>query len=168
MASYLIKSNNSTSYTLTENEIELGTLLYEKWFSFKAVITLADYTTYPVEPKGFWGTTIEVKKNELVLLNFKMNWNGSIIFNTKFDNTERDFVFKQKDFFKSSYVLLSKEEEELLVIQPQFKWNRLNYDYQVNSTDQFETYSFKNIVLLTIVHCANYYMSMMTATMAAI
>jgi hypothetical protein len=166
MASYTIKSNSTTKFTLTADDKELGALQYEKWFSFKAVITLANYSSYSVEPKGFWGTTIELKQSEKVLLKFKMDWKGNIILQTYFDNTERDFLFKQKDFFKGSYVLLDKEERKLLLMQPDFKWNRLNYDYQVSSTEEFEAFPFKDIMLLAVVHCANYYMSMMTTVIA--
>ena len=165
MKEYKVKSADTKHFSLTINDQEIGRLIYEKWFSFKAEMFLGGSNIYQIEPKGFWGTTIELKQNEKNLLNFKMNWNGNIIINTRFDETERDFILKHKGILKDSYVLLNKEEEQLLVIQPDFKWSKFNYDYTISTTDNFDNLSFNGILLLTTIHCVNYYMAMMSTGM---
>lgn len=165
MKEYKVKSEDTKHFSLTINDQEIGRLKYEKWFSFKAEMILEGIGTYQIEPKGFWGTTIELKQNENILLNFKMNWNGSIVINSRLDETERDFILKHKGLFKSSYVLLSKEEEELLVIQPDFKWSKFNYDYNISTTDLFDNLSFDVTLILTTIHCVNYYMTMVSTAM---
>ncbi|MES2647627.1 MAG: hypothetical protein V4717_12170 [Bacteroidota bacterium] len=162
MKEYKVKSEDVRHFSLTLNEREIGRLQYEKWFSFKAEMIVEGTNVYKIEPKGFWGTTIELKHNDQVLLNFKMNWNGNIIIHSKLDGTEKDFVLKHKGILKESYVLLNKEEEDLLVIRPAFKWNKFNYDYDIFTTDRFDTYSFHTILLLTTIHCVNYYMTMLS------
>jgi len=164
MKEYKVKSEDTKHFSLTINDKEIGSLQYEKWFSLKAEMILGGTRTYQIEPKGFWGTTIELKQHENVLLNFKMNWNGNIIINTKFDGTERDFIFKNKGIFKNVYLLLNKEEEELIVIQPDFKWSKFNYDYNISTTDRFDNLDFNLILLLTAIHCVNYYMTMISTT----
>jgi hypothetical protein len=161
MAEYYAKSSNSLTFELVNDNKLTGKITYKSWFSFNAVIELPDSQSLQVEPKGFWGTTIELKDNEKVLLKFRMNWNGEIIVQTYFDGIKESFVCKHRGVFKDSFVLTDKEGIELLVMKPKFKWNLLNYEYQITTSDDFEKYSNKDILLLTSLHCANYYMSMM-------
>ena len=166
MKAYKVKSEDARYFSLLKDGMEIGRLNYEKWFSFKAELTLGQTETYQVEPQGFWGTTIELKQNEKILLDFKMNWNGSIIINTRFDDTERDFVFKQKGVLKSIYVLLDADGQELLAIEPDFKWSKFNYDYDITTTDEFDDFRFNELLILVAIHAANYYMAMMAAVIA--
>jgi hypothetical protein len=163
MKEYKVKSSDPKHFSLTMNDKKIGTLIYEKWFSFKAKMALLETKHFQIEPKGFWGTTIELIQDGKVLLNFKMNWNGNIIVHTRFDEAEKDFIFKQKGLLKTSYVLLNKEEEELLVIQPDFKWSKFNYDYNISTSDSFDALAFSEILVLTAIHCVNYYMTMVTS-----
>ncbi|WP_160138762.1 hypothetical protein [Chryseobacterium sp. c4a] len=161
MAEYYAKSNDSLSFDLMHDDQLTGKITYKSWFNFNAVMELANHQNYQIEPKGFWGTTIELKDNEKVLLKFRMNWNGEIIVQTYFDGVKESFVCKHRGVFKDSFVLTDKLGIELLVMKPKFKWNLLNYEYQINTSDGFEEFSHKDILLLTSLHCANYYMSMM-------
>jgi hypothetical protein len=165
MSEYHVKSIDTKHFYLTTiDEKPIGILKYDNWFSFKSEIILEDNSVYYVQPKGFWGTTIELKKDEIVLLNFKMNWNGNIVIGTKFEDIERDFIFKHKGILKSSYVLQDKDGLELLVIQPDFKWKKFRYDYTLSTAEELEQFDFKNILLLTTIHCANYYIAMMSSS----
>jgi hypothetical protein len=90
-----------------------------------------------------------------------MNWNGEIIVQTFFNGIEKDYVIKHRGVFKDSFVLIDKEETELLVMKPHMKWNLMNYEYQVTTSDAFDALPYKEIILMNSLHCANYYMSMM-------
>jgi hypothetical protein len=162
MKTYLIKSENYRHFSLSENEREVGKLTYPKWFSFKADLS-TDGQSYAFEPKGFWGTTIELKYNGRLVLNFKMHWNGQIIIQTLFNGVATDYVFKHKGILKSAYVLYTKEGEELVVLQPDYKWRTFSTDYIITASPSFEALAPKNILLLTMVHCANYYMNVASA-----
>ena len=161
MAEYQAKANNSLSFDLTKNEALIGNLSYKNWFKFNAVIEIANGSKYQVEPKGFWGTTVELKQEENVLLKFTLNWNGEIVVQTSFGDAEKGYVFKHRGVFKESYALIEQDGIELLIMKPQLKWTQLNYEYEVTTSDNFETLENKEILLLTSLHCANYYMSMM-------
>ncbi|UOQ52536.1 hypothetical protein [Hymenobacter cellulosivorans] len=160
MADYLIKSTDKRTFTLLAGAAVLGELKYTEWFSFKAILALTDGTSFRIEPRGFWGTTIEVKDEaQTVHLSFKMNWDGNIVLKSRLGGTNRAVVLKNRGL-QGGYVLLDKEGQELLTIQPDFKWNKANHDYAVVSSEQFDTYAAKEALVLTAIHCANYYMTM--------
>ncbi|WAC10599.1 hypothetical protein [Dyadobacter pollutisoli] len=160
MAEYQTKSSDSLSFDLTKDSKSIGKLSYKSWFKFNAVIELANNSRYQVEPKGFWGTTIELLDTEKRLLKFGMNWNGDIVIQTFFSDVEKGYAFKHHGIFKSSFTLTDQEETELLVMKPHLKWSLMNYEYQITTSEAFEALPEKEILLMNSIHCANYYMSM--------
>ncbi|NIJ54489.1 hypothetical protein [Dyadobacter arcticus] len=161
MAEYQAKPNNSLNFDLIKAEKLIGKLSYKSWFKFDALIELTNNINYQVEPKGFWGTTIELKERGQVLLKFEMNWNGKIVIQTFHHHVEKGYVFKHKGFFKESYTLADKEGIELLIMKPSVKWNKMSYEHQITTSDDFELLSDKEMLLMISLHCANYYVSMM-------
>lgn len=141
MATYQAKSTNGLSFEVSKDSEVIGQLTYGSWFKFNAVITIAD-TAYPVEPKGFWGTSIEVRRGEQVLLSFSMGWKGQIVLQTYFSDAREGYVFDHRGVFRESFVLTDQDGKELL-----------------------EAAHGKDILILTALHCANYYLSMTMATM---
>jgi hypothetical protein len=101
MTEYIIKSKGFRDCVLTLDDKTLGQMEYQKWFSFEALISLEDGSVYKAAPKGFWGTTIEILKDEAPLMNFKMGWNGSIVIHSWLDGIEQDYVFKPRGILKS-------------------------------------------------------------------
>ncbi|MDQ2794942.1 MAG: hypothetical protein M3Y12_13195 [Bacteroidota bacterium] len=166
MKHYQVKSADTSHFWLTQDDPEIGRLEYDSGFSFKAKITLADHAQYAVQPKGFWGTTIEIKEQEQVLLDFQMDWKGQILVRTAFDADEAYCIFKQKGLLKNTFLLLDQEKMELLNIEPDFKWSSMNDSYQLVASDAFEQLPRKELLLLMAVHCANYYVNMMASAVA--
>lgn len=165
MAIYHAKSTNGLSFEVSKDSEVIGQLTYSSWFKFNAAITILE-TTYPVEPKGFWDTSIDVRDGEKVLLSFSMGWRGQIVLQTYFNDAEEEYVFNHRGVFRESFVLTDRAGTELLVMKPQLKWAMMNYEYELTTTDAFEALPDKHILLLTALHCANYYLSMMTGIMA--
>ncbi|GGG47792.1 hypothetical protein [Hymenobacter glacieicola] len=169
MAAYRIIADGTRDFQLLAADgTALAALHYSEWFSFKAVATLADGSSFRLEPKGFWGTTIELKDQDKVLLNFKMNWDGNIIIKSRLDDGNQAFVFKSKSMRKGEYALRGRNEQELLVVKPDFQWSKLNYNYTLTSTEELEASDSKVLLLLTVLHCANYYMTMMSSAVTTI
>lgn len=162
MSEYYAKSVDSLSFEVTKEEQLIGKLLYKSWFTFNAEIEI-EGRFYQVEPKGFWGTTIELKDHERVILKFRMNWNGEIVVQTYFDGVKEGFLFKHRGVFKESFVLADQQGTELFVMKPHLKWSALTCEYQIITSEKFETLSHKEIILINSLHCANYYMSMIMA-----
>lgn len=162
MSLYKAFSNNSKAFTLTNNDALLGELLYKKWYSFNAEIHLPNLTQYSLEPKGIWDSKIILKQDEKVLLDFKMNWKG-IAIRTFFNEEEKHYLLRSKSMWKSQYELINSDKKELLTIDVDFKWNKLNYDYTFNTTEEFDKLKHKKLILLTLIHCINYYLSVVAA-----
>ncbi|NIF06275.1 hypothetical protein F3J23_12580 [Chryseobacterium sp. Tr-659] len=162
MAEYHAKSINSLSFEVSKDSQFVGRLIYKSWFKFNAEIEIGN-RFYLVEPKGFWGTTIELKDNERVILKFRMNWNGEIVIQTYFDEVKQGFLFKHRGIFKESFVLTDQQGNELFVMKPHLKWSSMNYEYDITTSETFETLFNKEILLINSLHCANYYMSMISS-----
>lgn len=167
MADYKAKSIDSLSFDLTQGDSFIGKLSYKSWFSFIAVIEMANKATYQVDSKGFWGTTIELKEAGHLLLTFNLNWHGDVVVETHFNHIETGYIFKHRGLFNESFVLLDQEGIDLLVMKPHLKWKNMNYDYQIITADRFNSFPTKDLLLLTSLHCANYYMSMIATGIAA-
>jgi hypothetical protein len=153
---YMVKSINAKQFCMTKNDKIIGVLKYKNRFSFKAQMTMADASIYTLEPKGFFGNTIELKDNRRVLLSFKQNWKGKIVISAVFENFNRQFIFKHKGIFKTGYLLTDKDDYELAGIQPQFKLKKFNYDYIISANVLLDKFDYKEILLLTTIHCANF------------
>jgi hypothetical protein len=164
MTEYQAKLTNAVSFDLTKDDKLIGKLSYKSWFGFTATLEMENGSNYQVDPKGFWGTTIELSDGEKVLLTFRMNWNGAIVIQTNFKGIGKDYIFKHRGVFKDSFILTEPDGIELLVMKPHLKWSKMNYEYQITASDNFERFPDKEILLMTSLHCANYYMSMMMAS----
>lgn len=163
---YQAKSDKYFFFKLMQNGKSIGKLSYKSWFKFDAEIEFADQSKYKIEPKGFWGTTVELKDGAKVLLKFTMNWNGEIVIQTFFDEVEKDYIFRQKGVFKDSFIMTNPNGVELLAVKPDLKWFELNYEYQISTSDAFEELNHKDILLMNALHCANYFMTIMMSGMA--
>lgn len=162
MGQYKANSTNSQNFSLTSNNQPLGELIYKKWYSFNAEILLSNGKKYQLEPQGFWNSKIELKDETKTLLEFKMGWNG-IIIDIFFDNKEHTYLLKLNSLLSSKFILIDTEKNELMVAETDFKWNKLNYDYNIETAPRFEDFDKKELILLTILHCINYYMTIVAS-----
>ena len=162
MGQYKANATNSQNFNLTTGEQKIGELIYTKWYSFAAQILMNDGSTYQLEPKGFWDSTIELKKEDRVLLEFKMGWKG-IVIKTFFDNKEANFLLKLNGLLSSKFVLIDTDRRELVGAETNFKWTKLNFDYTIETSHEFDAFENKELLILTLLHCINYYMMVITA-----
>lgn len=162
MAQYKVNSKNSRNFSLTLDNEKVGDLVYKKWYSFNAELLMADGKNYQLESKGFWDSKIELKDGTESLLEFKMGWKG-IVINTRFDNKEKHFLLKLKGLLSNKFILLGDDNEELMVAETDFKWKNLRFDYNIETTQQFDNSANAKLLLLTVVHCINYYIAILVA-----
>ena len=158
MSIYQTKADSLLSFDMTKEGRSIGKLEYKRWFRYNAVITTSN-SSYQLEPKGFWGTRIELKDGEKTLMKLSMNWKGEIAVQTYFNDREEDYNLKHRGVFKESFILTNEEGTELLVMKPHLKWTKLNYDYQISTSDAFEASANKELLLMASLYGANYYMS---------
>lgn len=162
MANYKANSVNSTDFNLTTNGAPIGRLKYEKWYSFKAEIILPDNSSYWLEPKGFWDSKIELQKNDITLLMFEMGWKG-IVIKTFFEGIEKRYLLKSKGLLSNKFLLIDTDERTLLAATADFKWRRLDFDYDIETSNEFDNFTNKELLLLTTVHCLNYYITFISS-----
>jgi hypothetical protein len=158
MGRYKTNSTNSQNFNLTSDNQRIGELIYKKWYSFKAEILMSDGANYQLEPKGFWDSKIELKESTKTLLEFKMGWKG-IMITTFFNNRKENYLLKLSGLLSSKFILVDTRESELLTAETDFKWNKLNYDYNIETTPYFDDFENKELLVLTLLHCINYYMT---------
>ena len=80
---YQVVSKGLKQLEIIANNEAIGKLEFKKWSSIKADI-IAGNQTYQIAPKSVWDTTIEVRKNNTLLLQFTINWKGNIAITTNF------------------------------------------------------------------------------------
>jgi hypothetical protein len=156
MGQYRANSEKSKNFNLTFDNQEIGELIYKKWYSFDAETIMPDGIKYQLEPKSFWDSKIVLKDGSKTLLEFKKGWKG-ITIKTFFDNKEDNFLLKLSGLLSSKYVLIDTNKRELMVAETDFKWNKLNYDYKIETAPNFYNFNNKELMILTILHCINYY-----------
>ncbi|QBZ98683.1 hypothetical protein [Flavobacterium sangjuense] len=161
MGHYKANSTNSREFSLTMNNSNIGELKYSKWYSFKADILLADNSIYQLEPKGFWDSKIELKKDDKVLLYFEMGWKGIVI---HFNDSDKKYLLRLKSLWSSNYILIDTDEKELLAVETDFKWSKLTFDFNIETSNEFDNFENKEVLLLTTLHCINYYMAFVNST----
>ena len=163
MGNYIANSSNSINFIVTENNLKLGELNYRKWYTFDAEIVLDQNLKYQlVATKRVDEQKIELIQNDLKFAEFKMGRNG-IIIKTFFENIENCYVMKHKGKLNSKFILTNIENHELIVAIPNFKWKTLNYNYNIETAEEFDNLPQSKLLLFTVLHCLNYYMIVMLA-----
>ncbi len=61
-------------------------------------------------------------------------------------------------------MLVDESGMELLVMKPHLQWKSMYYEYEITTAHAFENMTDKEILLMISLHCANYYMAMVTAS----
>ncbi len=161
MGHYKATSRNLKNLSLSIENKSVGELIYPKWYTFNAEITLHEKGKYSLISTGFWDAKIELRQGELTLLNFKMGWKG-IQIHTFFNGKSDHYLLQRKGLLNSKYVLLDIDENELVTVECDFQWNKLHYDYNITTTGDFDDLENKELLLLTILHGINYNMNMTT------
>ncbi|MGX1642036.1 hypothetical protein [Sphingobacterium sp. NPDC055431] len=162
MALYKANSRNSRNFKVTLENQEIGELLIKKWYSFDADLIMSDGKNYQLITKGFWDSKVELIDGSQTLLDFKMGWKG-IVIKTYFDNQERQYLLKLQGFINSKFILIDESEREISVASTDFKWLTLNFNYDIETSASFDQLRNRDLLLMTMLHCMNYYISYLSA-----
>ena len=161
-----ITYTNSKEYVLTSAEdIFLGSLKFEKWSSSKAQFTTQYGEFYDAATKGFWGTSIGISKSGEEFAELKMNWKGHIVIDMLENGKNMDYLLKSKSIWKSQYTLINQQETELLIITPDYKWKKGEYNFKIDTNPHCADEIDETLVLITIYGVL--YLLMMSAAAAA-
>ena len=109
-----------------------------------------------------WAAKIELKKGSKTLLDFKMGWKG-IMIRTFFNQKEETYLLKQSGMLNIKFILIDVDKIELMDVESDFQWSKMNYNYNIKTTEKFDQFQQKELLMLTVLHCINYHMTIIAA-----
>ncbi len=149
---YLIKAIDSKNYVLEQNQNVLGKLIYDSAFSCdKATVQIKDESIFRIENESNWSSDYIVKKGEQKLFKTKLNWSSELIISTLNQDNSNEYKLKAKGFWGDKHVLLDQTQNELFVVQSEYKWKKFNYEYSFKSTEAFQTIPYKEVLLFSVL-----------------
>ena len=152
-----IQCTDTRTFELFDGSEKLGQINYDSLFSYKAHI-IAGNDNYEITPVGFFSTTISVSNNGIEVANMQMNWKGHIIISFQ---SGQEFILKPTGIFLSKYVVEDKDQQKVILLDPDFDWSKFSYNYNIS----YDTKPQDILLVLLATYSANYYLSMMSGTM---
>ena len=149
-----IQCTDKKTFELTDSSEKLGHITYDGLFSFKANAIVGN-DNYKITPIGIFSTTISVTKNGTEAASMKMNWKGHIIIS--FQNGQ-EFILKATGTFLNKYVLEDKDQQKLMLLNPDFNWAKFSYNYSIS----YDTKPQDILLVLLATYSANYYIAAMS------
>ncbi len=152
-----IQYTDKKTFDLTDGSKKLGHLTYESLFSFKANAMVGDANyvgndTYQITPIGVFNATIAVTKDGKEVASMQMNWKGHIIIS--FQNGQA-FIFKATGAFLNKYVLEDQDQQQLMLLNPDFNWAKFSYNYSISYDHKPQDI----LLVLLATYAANYYVA---------
>lgn len=157
-----IEYSDSKKYVLkSDDNAFLGSLTFENWLSSKASITTQFGEFYNITNKGFWGTSISVSKNDVEISELKVNWKGEIVIDMFANGKSEDYLLKSHNLWMSQYCLQNRDKKQIMIITPESKWNKWDYNFKIEINPDFENIVDEMLILISIYGIL--YIMMMTA-----
>jgi hypothetical protein len=146
---------SSKVYTLLDDrENPMGALTYLSRFSQKSAIrSRASASAIDLNPKRFSSSIKLVRENQEIGV-AKVKGSGIELRLTLKDKS-RSLTINRKGFWKSVFILLNEEKEQLAVLTPSFNWRSWHYNYTIERT-RGERYEIDPDTILLAVYFANY------------
>ncbi len=153
---------------ILDGENEKGRLVYHGWFSSKADIIDIDKQVFAIEPVNFWRTSFEVRKGEKAILSLKRKWRGTFRIQTFFGNNDEAYTFRRKGVFDRRFLLLDKDNREMLVVKTEFIWKNFRYNYNIEVSDSTKRRQHFQLLIILMVYLCKEYRSRQASHVAAV
>jgi hypothetical protein len=154
MSELKITHTDANEYHLTNRQGNfLGKLTYENWLRSKASITTQYGEFYDLNTKGFWKTHVEVEIGGDIYATLRQNWRGYGVIDITESDIDRDYLVKSRGFWKPYYVVLNRDENEVLSLIPHRRLFK-KMDYWVTINPNFQQEATETLILLA-VYCVN-------------
>jgi hypothetical protein len=140
----------SKTYDLvSEDGTFLGKLEFQGWLESKASITTQFGEFYDLVTVGFWTSKVEVRIGGDLFAELKRNWMSHVIIDIIGNDIEKDFIVKQKGFWKNRYVLQDRFENDLVTLLPNYEWfGKTHYNIEINP--EFQIQANETMILLAV------------------
>lgn len=145
-------TDKKTFELIDSSERKLGQVAFDGLMSYKASLVIGNDNSYKIVPKGFFDTTIFVTKNDMEIARMSMSWKGH--FNISFLKG-REYTLKPTGNFLTKYLLEDSEKQKVLLLNPDFKWAKLNYNFTIT----YDTKPEDILLVLLAAYSATYYIA---------
>jgi hypothetical protein len=152
-----VECTDKKTFELIDGSATLGKIIYDSWFSFKANAVVAS-DDYEIDSTGFFSTTMSVTKNGAEIASMQMNWKGQIIIVFK---NGPEYILKATGMFMNKYVLEDKEQQKIMLLDPEFNWPQFSYNYNIS----YDTKPKDILLVLLATYAANYMVMMASGMM---
>ena len=152
-----IQCTDKKTFELTDGIEKLGHITYDSLFSYKANAMVGN-DNYKITPKGIFSTTVSVTNDGMERANMQMNWKGHITISL---HNGPEFILKATGTFLNKFMLEDKDQQKLMLFNPDFNWAKFNYNYSV----AYDNKPQDILLVLLATYCANYYISAMSGSM---
>lgn len=140
-----------------DGENETSRLVYHGRFSSKADIIDVDKQVFTIAPVNIWRTAYEVRSGEKSILSFRRSWKGSTLIQTFFGSNDEEYAFRRKGIFHRRFLLLDKDDREMLVVKTEFIWKKFRYNYHIEVSDSVKRrQNFQLLITLMVYLCREY------------
>lgn len=153
----IISTSGNGNFKIEDCEKGILELAYRNWFSSTAKTTF-NGTEIEIKPKNIWNTSFDIFHDKEDIGDISFNWKSNAIITI---NNEK-FLLKAIGVWGLKFEFVNENQERMLLIKPNWKWNKIKYDYDVEIISG--NYDSKKIIelLIYIGFSANLHM---TATM---
>lgn len=142
------------TFVLSDESGELGQIIYDGVFTFKAQAMIGD-DHYKFTPIGFFSTTIAVTERGREIATMAMSWKGHIIISFR---NGQEYRVKATGPFLNKYVLEDKNKRKLMLLDPDIQWVNLSYNFSISYEEKPEDI----LMVLLAIYAAIFFMTAST------
>lgn len=161
MSNYVLESQATGKFKLFSKKINTDT---KNGSPSKEVTTKIKqkYKNKTFVKDGFWSSITYLVQNDHKILSFQKKWNGNFEIKYFHDNIQETYKLKDVGFINRRYVLTDEAGDELLTTRcvRNKESGILKKQYKMYGTDEFENLYNKEDLLLTVVECVHYNLSL--------
>ncbi len=122
-------------------------LVYAGRFSNKASIIDADNQVYEIDAVNFWKTRFEIRLDQECLFTIKKKWAKTAEIGINNGSSSNILLFKHKGFLRFRYVVQDKDDRELAVVRPKFKFKGFRHDYDIEVSESLKRKPNYSVIL---------------------
>ena len=161
-----VNRTDRRTFELLYREELFARIFYQRWNRYNADIDMASGEKYSFKRKSFWRNSHAFfnRGKEIGLL--KVTWGVAIRFTLTWENLAREYIFKRRNIWKTSFVLIDTAGNELYTIQQNFRWKEFAYQYHaisaISQPDELD-----KLLFVLSVYFANFLLAQSAAEAAA-
>lgn len=130
---YAVNANSRSTYdVLDDYKRPIGRLNYLTWFRTEAQVLTAMGVRYDFTPRGFFRQKISITREGTAFAELTYTWRGGMAITFAGGGS---LVFKKRGFFDSAFVILGSNDSEVAIIESEFRWSRMAFDYFIDVRD---------------------------------